>query len=118
GLLTQFEGLEISLLVESFKEFSMGGVLLFILSTPIILVTLIMKDYVTTIIFTVFITLLIVIVGISEHITLFPWLASGALSNHSLHSTYPPELSYTAIIVTDLTGFIALIVYFKKADIH
>src|SRR5699024_5817436 len=37
GLLTQFDGLDISLLVESFKEFSIGGVLLFILSTPIIL---------------------------------------------------------------------------------
>src|SRR5699024_5702471 len=42
GLLTQFDGLDISLLVESFKEFSIGGVLLFILSTPIILVTLVM----------------------------------------------------------------------------
>src|SRR5699024_10199123 len=29
GLLTQFDGLDISLLVESFKEFSIGGVLLF-----------------------------------------------------------------------------------------
>src|SRR5699024_12400617 len=31
GLLTQFDGLDTSLLVESFKEFSIGGVLLFIL---------------------------------------------------------------------------------------
>src|SRR5699024_12734526 len=58
GLLTQFDGLDISLLVESFKEFSIGGVLLFILSTPIILVTLVMKNYVPTIIFTVVITLI------------------------------------------------------------
>src|SRR5699024_12000210 len=50
---SQFDGLDISLLVESFKEFSIGGVLLFILSTPIILVTLVMKNYVPTIIFTV-----------------------------------------------------------------
>src|SRR5699024_4887169 len=53
GMLTQFDGLVISLLVESFKVFSIGGVLLFILSTPIILVTLVMKNYVPTIIFTV-----------------------------------------------------------------
>src|SRR5699024_8042438 len=58
GLLTQFDGLDISLLVESFKEFSIGGVLLFILSTPIILVTLVMKNYVPTIISTVVITLI------------------------------------------------------------
>src|SRR5699024_3580181 len=57
GLLMQFDGLDISLLVESVKEFSIGGVLLFILSTPIILVMLVMKNYVPTIIFTVVITL-------------------------------------------------------------
>lgn len=118
GLLTQFDGLDISLLVESFKEFSIGGVLLFILSTPIILVTLVMKNYVPTIIFTVVITLINVMGGSSEHRALFPWAAAGDIANHTLPSTYPPEYSYTAIIVTALTGFIALIVYFKKADIH
>src|SRR5699024_8591433 len=145
---------------ESFKEFSIGGVLLFILSTPIILVTLVMKNYVPTIIFTVVITLInvmggssehralfrwaaagdianhtlpstnpleysftdIILInvmgGSSEHRALFPWAAAGDIANHTLPSTYPPEYSYTAIIVTALTGFIALIVYFKKADIH
>src|SRR5699024_12377462 len=72
GLLTQFDGLDISLLVESFKEFSIGGVLLFILSTPIILVTLVMKNYVPTIIFTVVITLINVMGGSSEHRALLP----------------------------------------------
>src|SRR5699024_9789175 len=118
GLLTQFDGLDISLLVESFKEFSIGGVLLFILSTPFILVTLVMKNYVPTIIFTVVITLLNVMVVSSEHRSLLQRSASVDLAHHTLPSTYPPEYSYTAIIVTALTGFIALIVYFKKADIH
>src|SRR5699024_1811991 len=58
GMLTEYDGLDISLLVETFKEFSIGVVLLFILTTPIILVTLIMKNYVPTIIFTVVITLI------------------------------------------------------------
>src|SRR5699024_714671 len=100
GLVTQFDGLDISLLVESFKEFSIGGVLLFILSTPIILVTLVMKNYVPTIIFTVVITLINVMGGSSEHRALFPWAAAGDIANHTLPSTYPPEYSYTAIIVT------------------
>src|SRR5699024_2881372 len=103
GLLTQFDGLDISLLVESFKEFSIGGVLLFILSTPIILVTLVMKNYVPTIIFTVVITLIYVMGGSSEHRALFPWEAAGNIDNHTPPSTYHPEYSYTAIIVTALT---------------
>src|SRR5699024_2455509 len=118
GLLTQFDGLGISLLVESCKEFSIGGVLSFILSTPIILVTLVMTNYVPTILVTLCLTLVTVMGGSSEHRALFPWAAAGDIANHTLPSTYPPEYSYTAIIVTALTGFIALIVYFKKADIH
>src|SRR5699024_5787602 len=83
-LLTQFDGLDISLLVESFKEFSIGVILLFILSTPIILVTLVMKNYVPTIIFTVVITLINVMGGSSEHRALFPWAAAGDIANHTL----------------------------------
>src|SRR5699024_9712584 len=108
----------ISLLVESFKEFSIGGVLLFILSTPIILVTLVMKNYVPTIIFTVVITLINVMGGSSEHRALFPWAAAGDMANHTLPSTYPPEYSYITMIFIALTVFIALIVYFKKSNIH
>src|SRR5699024_9287109 len=118
GLLTQFDGLDISLLVESFKEFSIGGVLLFILSTPIILVTLVMKNYVPTIIFTVVLALIKVGGGGAEHRALVPWAAAADIANHTLPSRYPPECCYTAIIVTALTGLTALIVYFKKADIH
>src|SRR5699024_8807138 len=118
GLLMQFDGLDISLLVESFKEFSIGGVLLFILSTPIILVRLVMKNYVPPIIFTVVITLINAMGGRWENRALCTWVAAGDIANHTLHSTCPPESSYQTIIVTALTGFIALIVYFKKADIH
>src|SRR5699024_12094299 len=88
GLLTQFDGLVISLLVESYKEFSIGGVLLFILSTPILLVTLVMKNYVPTIIFTVVITLINVMGGSSEHRAVFPWTAAGDIANDALASTY------------------------------
>src|SRR5699024_11713653 len=83
-------------LVESFKEFSIGGVLLFILSTPIILVTLVMKNYVPTIIFTVVITLINVMGGSSEHRALFPWAAAGDIANHTLPSTYPRSEEHTS----------------------
>ncbi|WP_152658001.1 ABC transporter permease [Oceanobacillus sp. CFH 90083] len=118
GLLTQFDGLNSSLLLDSLKQFSTGGILLFILSSPIILVTLVMKNYVPTIIFTVVITLINVMAGNSEHRGLFPWAAAGDISNHTLPPTYPPEYSYIIIAATALIGFITMIVYFKKADIH
>src|SRR5699024_14371 len=111
-------GLNISVLTESLKQFSIGGLLLFILSSPIILLTLVMKNYVPTIIFTVVITLINVMGGNSEHRALFPWAAAGDIASNTLAHADPPEYSYTAIIVTDLTGVTAMIVYFKKVDIH
>src|SRR5699024_2546650 len=118
GLLRQFGDLDISLLAESFQEFSIGGALLFILSAPIILVTLVITTYVRPITVTVAISLITVIGERAKHRALSAGAATGDIANHTLPSTYPPEYSYTAIIVTALTGFIALIVYFKKADIH
>lgn len=118
GMLTQFDGLSISLVMESLSQFSIGGMFLFILSTPIILVTLVMKNYVPTIIFTVVITLINVMGGNSEHRALFPWAAAGDIANNTLPLTYPPEYSYIAITATALAGFIAMIVYFNKTDIH
>ena len=118
GVLTQFNGLNISVLTESLKQFSIGGLLLFILSSPIILLTLVMKNYVPTIIFTVVITLINVMGGNSEHRALFPWAAAGDIANNTLPPTYPPEYSYIGIIATALIGFTAMIVYFKKVDIH
>src|SRR5690625_2359290 len=118
GVLTQFNGLNISVLTESLKQFSIGGLLLFILSSPIILLTLVMKNYVPTIIFTVVITLINVMGGNSEHRALFPWAAAGDIANNTLPLTYPPEYSYIGITATALIGFTAMIVYFKKADIH
>src|SRR5699024_9500149 len=102
----------------SLSQFSIGGMLLFILSTPIILVTLVMKNYVPTIILTVVITLINVMGGNSEHRALFPWAAAGDIANNTLPATYPPEYSYIVITATALVGFIAMISYFKKADIH
>lgn len=118
GLFTQFDGLSRSLLLDSLKQFSMGGILLFILSSPIILVTLVMKNYVPTIIFTVVITLINVMAGNSEHRGLFPWAAAGDISNRTLPTTYPAEYSYIIIAGTALIGFVTMMIYFRKADIH
>lgn len=118
GMLTQFDGLSSSLLLDSLKQFSTGGILLFILSTPIILVTLVTKNYVPTIIFTVVITLINVMAGNSEHRGLFPWAAAGDISNQTLPPAYPVEYSYIIIAATALIGFISMLVYFKKTDIH
>lgn len=118
GLIFHFEGLSSSLIRESFVQFLIGGVLLFILSTPIILLTIVLKNYVPTIVFTIVITMINLMTANSEHRGLFPWAAAGDISRNTLLPTYPPEYSYIAIFGTSLIGFILLISYFKKVDIH
>ncbi len=118
GLLAQFDGLSNSLFIESFQKAMVGGVLCFILSSPVIWITLITKNYVPPIILTILATLLNVMSGNSEHRGLFPWAAAGDIANKTLLATYPPEYSYFGIAATSLVGFIATIVYFQKADIH
>ncbi|MED0676797.1 ABC transporter permease [Aneurinibacillus thermoaerophilus] len=118
GVLGQFQGLSPLLIVKSLGNFMTGGLLLFILSTPIVLVAVVMKNYVPTIIFTIVITLINVMSGNSEHRGLFPWAAAGDIANDTLQPTYPAEVSYIAIFATSIIGLIATIVYFKKVDIH
>jgi len=118
GLLGQFQGLSTSLLVKSIKQFLIAGAFLFILSTPIILITIVLKNYVPTIILAISITLVNVMSFNSEHRGLIPWTAAFDIANDTLFPTYPAEYSYLVITATSIIGFIATIVYFRKADIH
>ncbi|MDM5186751.1 ABC transporter permease [Bacillus sp. DX4.1] len=118
GLLGQFEGLSSLLLIKSLGGFFIGGAFLFILSTPVIFITIALKNYVPTIVFTIVIVLLNLMTTNSKHRGLFPWQAAGDISKNTLLPTYPPEYSYIAIFATSFIGLIALITYFKRVDIH
>ena len=97
---------------------ALHGLLLFILSTPIILLTIVLKNYVPTIVFTVVITMINLMTANSEHRGLFPWAAAGDISRNTLQPTYPPEYSYIGIFGTSIIGLVLLISHFKKVDIH
>jgi bacitracin transport system permease protein len=118
GMIAQFDGVSIMLLLTSFKQFCIGGILLFVLSSPMIFITVLMKNYVPTIILAVVIMLVNVMIAFSDHQALFPWSAVLNIASGTFPPTYPPEFSYIGIIAISFIGFISLIVYFKKVDIH
>ncbi|PGZ98309.1 bacitracin ABC transporter permease [Bacillus pseudomycoides] len=118
GLLGGFPGLSGPLLLQSLLKFLLSGGFLFILSPPIVLLTLVMKTYVPPIIFTIVITMVNLMITNSEHKDLFPWTATLDIVNNELQPTYPPEYSYIVIAATAMIGFITTIFYFKKVDIH
>ncbi|MDQ0178050.1 ABC transporter permease [Bacillus chungangensis] len=118
GLIGQVEGLSAAVLIQSLKQFIIGGSLLFLLSTPTIFVTFLFKNYVPTIIFTAVITMGNVAIANKEYSVLFPWSAVNVIATNSFVPEYPPLYSYIAIGMTSIAGLLATIIYFKKADIY
>ncbi|CAM4221494.1 bacitracin transport system permease protein [Paenibacillus endophyticus] len=118
GMLGQFDGLTLSLLLQSFTQFIVAGSFLFVLSTPVILITLLLKNYVPAIILTIVITLINVMGGNSEYKGLIPWTAAFDIVNGMLLPEYPAIFSYISIALPSIGCFIAALLYFRKADIH
>ena len=83
GLLGNFR-FNTTLLLGSFLKFLICGGLLFLLSSPIVLLTLLMKSYVPPIILTVIITMTNLMLVNSKHKDLFPWTATLDIANNEL----------------------------------
>lgn len=118
GIIGQFEDISTILLINTFKVYIVGGILLFLLSTPTILVTHLFKNYVTTIVFTLLITMINVLIVKSKYIALYPWTAVHVIATNSFIPDYPPGYSYISVFAAFIIGFIASIIYFMKEDIH
>ncbi|UHA71766.1 ABC transporter permease [Paenibacillus sp. 481] len=118
GLIGQFDGLSVAVLMKSLQQHLVGAVLLFLLSTPTIFVTFLFKNYVPTIIFTSVITMANIAITNSKYKVLFPWSAAHAIANNEFNAHFPPLYSYISVLVTAAIGLIATVVYFKKSDIH
>ena len=118
GLIGQFEDFSTTILIKSFKEYVAGGSLLFLLSTPTIFVTLLFKDYVPAIVFTIAVTMVNVLIYNSKYSAVYPWSAVNVVASNVFHPEYPMEYSYISIIVTSVIGLTAAIIHFKKEDIR
>ncbi|WP_268489233.1 ABC transporter permease [Bacillus paralicheniformis] len=118
GLIGQFEGLSSAVLIDGFQQFMIGGALLFFLVSPIIFVTLLFKNYVPTIIFTIIISMVSIMVYGTEYSALLPWSAVWVIASGTFFPEYPPEYSFISVAATTILGLAATIVYFKKIDIH
>jgi bacitracin transport system permease protein len=118
GLIGSFEDLTIIILIKALKEYLIGGTLLFLLAMPTIFVTLLFKDYVPTIIFTIAITMVNVLISNSKYSGLYPWSATLAIATKTFRPEYAPIYSYISIFAVSIIGFIATIVCFNKEDIR
>lgn len=118
GLIWGFDGFSTDLMREAFQHFMTAGAFLFVLSTPIVLTTVVMKNYVPSIVLSIVITLINVMCYNSDRRGLIPWTAALDIANGTLFPRYPAYYSYAIIAATSLICFIAAATYFRKADIQ
>lgn len=118
GLIGQFEGLSSTVLVDALKQYFIGGSLLFLLTSPVVFVAVLFKNFVPTIVFTICITMVSILIANSEYRVLYPWSAVETIAKKMFLPEYPPEYSYISIFVTSIIGFVATMIYFKKVDIN
>jgi bacitracin transport system permease protein len=118
GLIGQFEGLTIKIMIDSILNYMIGGCLMFLLSTPIIFVTLLIKNYVPTVVFTIIIGMGNLIVWESKYRSLYPWSAAAVITYNNFPAEYPPEVAYLSILLTFIVGLAATLVYFMRANVH
>lgn len=119
-----FKGITIENILSIVKDFILGGAISFLLTMPVILITLLFKNYVPSIVFTIFVTIGSVIILNSEKVVFYPWGSAYMLvtSKVSLEElTKAAETSiYTPLIVILLTFIVSLIStisFFRKQDI-
>ncbi|WP_159884575.1 ABC transporter permease [Paenibacillus puerhi] len=118
GLIAQAEGLSLTVIGQSLKEYALGGGLLFLLSTPTMFVSLLFRNYVPTIIFTAVITMANVALVNKEYKALFPWSAVHVIASGTVVPEYPLYYSVAAVVAASAASFLATIVYFKRIDIQ
>lgn len=117
GFIGPFEGMTTIRIFLSFKQIMIGGILLFLLTTPVVFVSLLFKSYVSTIVFTLVITMINVLIIQSEYLVLYPWTAVHVIATNSYIARFPEMFSFISIFVTSILGIIATFLYFKREDI-
>jgi bacitracin transport system permease protein len=110
-------GGSLSVIARYFAIFALDGWYLFLLSTPIVFATLLFRDYVPVIIFTVCITLVSVMVSNSEYQAFYPWTAILSVVMKESRPPCSAIIPYASIYGTSLVSFVASLIFFERMDI-
>ncbi|MFZ5969852.1 MAG: ABC transporter permease [Bacillota bacterium] len=121
GFLGHFEGLTIGVLLKWLKGYLFSGTLLFLLTPSVILITILFKNYIPTIGFTIVVSVIGIILINSDYSLVFPWTAPAMIAHFDLVES-PAKFtiihSWISLILTFLIPLTAAFLYFEKTDIH
>lgn len=121
GFIGHFEGLTGEVLFKWIKIYLFSGILLFMLTPSVIFITLLFKNYIATIGFTIVVSVVGIIVLQSEYVMIYPWTVPSVIT---LPDTFDGIEKFKLIhgwISLGLTFIIPLIasfVYFERTDVN
>jgi bacitracin transport system permease protein len=118
GFICGAESLKSQDIFTSIKAYLLGGVFLFLTSTPIFFITMYSKNIIAPIIFMISVVMANIMLSNSDLGVYFPWTTSYLLVSGVIDKYNTSHLtSYLIIAVTFIFGTIASLIYFEKDDI-
>ncbi|SHJ11045.1 bacitracin transport system permease protein [Geosporobacter subterraneus DSM 17957] len=119
GVIGSFEALNISVLTNHFIQYMKTGFLLFCLTPPVLLITMLFKNYVPSIAFTIMVTVIaIIVINSDDYVSIYPWTVPFVLTMEKVppnFSIYPSILSIALMFLASLSG---CLLYLNRADIQ
>lgn len=106
------------IIINYLKVYLLTGVLHFALMPVTIFITLIFKNYIPSIGFSVFVTISSLILTDTKFGELFPWSLTYLLATSQEEFYYPISYSIASIVLTFIISLTACIVYFNKLDVQ
>lgn len=118
GMIGRFEGFDINVLLLYFKKYLYTGLLLYLLTPTITLITILFRSYIPSIAFSIFATLGTLIIMNSKYLSLYPWSIPVFMTFTDQHSEYPIFFSWAIIMGVFIVSLTASLVYFNRTDIN
>ena len=118
GTITGFVGLTINMMLKYLQKYVFTGFLLYLLMPTIILITIVFKNYVPPLAFSIFITMGVVIFGQSKYLSFYPWGIPVLLTIDSQEIAYPISYSWIIILGVFTISLIINFFYFKNKDLN
>lgn len=120
GAIGGFEGFDKSIVINHLQKYLYTGILLYMLTPVIVIITMFFKNYVPSIAFSIFVTVGTLIIMQSKYISLYPWTIPMVMTFKDVEAEleYPYVYSWVILIAVFIISMVANMIYFNKTDVN
>lgn len=118
GLVFKLTDMTGPILIEYLGKYFLLAVFSFALTLPVCWITLLTKNYIPGIAFTIVMMFFNIFIMQSKYVCLFPYSASFRVLFDSETYQWPVSVSIAVIVVTGIAGLLATLIHFVRKDIQ